>query len=97
MHTIMEERNMVKKSDKDVGGATDRAFKTQTGDIDLKSLKPKLPSRMDLFRIKIEFNDSTTSFNRNIACEFESSQEDVKTLLNYAHDFIEEQKKEKRN
>ena len=48
MHTIMEERNMVKKSDKDVGGATDRAFKTQTGDIDLKSLKPKLPSRMDL-------------------------------------------------
>jgi hypothetical protein len=88
----MEERNMVKQNDKDVGGTT-----TQTGDIDLKSLKPKLPSRMDLFRIKIEFNDSTTSFNRNIACEFESSQEDVKTLLNYAHDFIEEQKREKRN
>jgi len=88
----------VKKNDtEDVGGATDRAFNTQKGDIDLKNLKPKLPSRLDLFRIKLEFNDSTTSFNKNIACEFESSKEDVQTLLNYARDFIEEQRKEKRN
>ena len=95
MHTTMEERSMVKKNDKDIGGATDRAFKTQTGDIDMKNLKPKLPSRLDLFRIKLEFNDSTTAYNKNIACEFESSKEDVQTLLNYAHDFIEEQRRKK--
>ena len=45
-------------------------------------------------KIKLEFNNSTTSFNKNISIAFESSVEDVKTLLNYAHDFIEEQRKD---
>ena len=45
-------------------------------------------------KIKLEFNNSTTSFNKNISVAFESSTEDVKTLLDYAHDFIEEQRKE---
>lgn len=46
-----------------------------------------------LFKIKLDFNDSTTAYNRNVIVALESSEEDVKTLLNYAHDFIEEQRK----
>jgi len=85
---------MVKKNDdnRDSEGFKKTSVE-KSGDSDMKDLKPKLPSRLDLFRIKLEFNDSTTSFNRNIACEFESSQEDVQTLLHYALDFIEEQRK----
>jgi hypothetical protein len=48
-----------------------------------------------LFKIKLEFNDSTTSYNKNIAVELESSEEDVKTLLDHARNFIEEQRKNK--
>jgi len=54
----------------------------------------KMPDDFKIAKIKLEFNDSTTSFNKNIAIDLESSTEDVKTLLNYAHDFIEEQRKE---
>ena len=53
-----------------------------------------MPDNFKIAKIKLEFNDSTTSFNKNIAIDLESSTEDVKTLLNYAHDFIEEQRKE---
>jgi len=45
------------------------------------------------YSVKMEFNDSTTSFNRNISVHFESSKEDVKTLINYAREFIEEQRR----
>lgn len=48
-----------------------------------------------LFKVALEFNDSTTAYNRNIVVELESSEEDVKTLLNYAQNFIEEQRKKK--
>jgi len=54
----------------------------------------KTPDDFKIAKIKLEFNNSTTSFNKNISITFESSTEDVKTLLNYAHDFIEEQRKE---
>ena len=57
--------------------------------------KPKMPKIPDMFGIKLEFNDSTTSFNRNIAIDLQSATENVKTLLNYAHDFIEEQRAKK--
>mgnify|MGYP006992701803 CR=1 FL=1 len=64
-------------------------------DTDMKSMKPKA-SKLELFRIKVEFNDSTTAYNRNISVDLESSTEDVKTLLNYAHDFVEEQRRGKK-
>ena len=53
----------------------------------------KTPDDFKIAKIKLEFNDSTTSFNKNIALNLESSTEDVKTLLDYARNFIEEQRK----
>jgi len=50
-------------------------------------------TKPDHYSVKMEFNDSTTSFNRNIAVHFESSKENVKTLITYAREFIEEQRR----
>ena len=57
-------------------------------------MSKKMSDDIKIAKIKLEFNNSTTSFNKNISIAFESSVEDVKTLLNYAHDFIEEQRKD---
>ena len=53
----------------------------------------KTPDDFKIAKIKLEFNNSTTAYNRNISLAFESSTDDVKTLINYARDFIEEQRK----
>jgi hypothetical protein len=44
------------------------------------------------YAIKVLFHNSTTSFNKDVELQLQSATEDVKTLLNYARDFINKQR-----